>query len=122
MDITLIRIKELIEETGLTVRELAADADCSKSAMQRYISGERDIPVSVINGLAEKFGVHPAYLFGWVDERHYSPEENKKARQIMIDELKCLSDAHKELLTFAENIPEDKAAKALEVLKLMLQD
>lgn len=122
MNITLIRIKELTEETGLTVRELAAAADCSKSAMQRYIAGERDIPVSVINGLADAFHVHPAYLFGWVDDRNYTPKENKKARRVLIDELDYLSDAHKELLIFAENVPEEKAARALEVLKLMLTD
>lgn len=122
MNITLKRIEQLTEETGLTIRELAAEANCSKSAMQRYIAGERDIPTSVINGLANAFGVHPAYLFGWVDDRNYTPEENKKARQIMIDELDCLSDAHKELLIFAESIPEEKAARALEVLKLMLKD
>ena len=121
MNLTIERIKKLIEETGLTVRELAEAADCSKSAMQRYIAGERDIPTSVINGLAAAFKVHPAYLFGWVDNKNYNPNK-KEARQIMIDELKCLSDAHKELFLFAESIPEEKAARALEALKILLKD
>lgn len=120
MNLTIDRIKELIEETGLTVRELAEAADCSKSAMQRYIAGERDIPTSVINGLAAAFKVHPAYLFGWVDDKNYNPK--KEARQIMIDELNYLSDAHKELFLFAESIPEEKAARALEALKILLKD
>lgn len=77
MNITVERINALIEETDLTVRELAEYAGCSKSAMQRYITGERDIPTSVINGLAEAFHVHPAYLFGWVDDRYYNIQETQ---------------------------------------------
>lgn len=75
MNITVERINALIEDTGLTVRELAEYADCSKSAMQRYITGERDIPTSVINGLAKAFHVHPAFLFGWVNDKNYNLQE-----------------------------------------------
>lgn len=75
MSITIERIQKLTEEKGLSVRDLAEEANCSKSAIQRYISGERGIPTDVIVGLANAFDVHPAYLFGWTDDRNYDPVE-----------------------------------------------
>lgn len=120
MNITVTRIKELVSDTGITVRDLADAAGCSKSAMQRYISGEREIPTNIISGIAGAFNVHPAYLLGWVDEKNYQP--NKKARQIMIDEQDYLTDTQKELLAFVESVPEEKAGKLLQAMKLFLAD
>ena len=119
MDITVTRIKELVSDTGITVRDLADAAGCSKSAMQRYISGEREIPTNIISGIAGAFNVHPAYLFGWVDDKNYQPK--KEARQVMI-ELDCLSDTQKELFAFCESVPEEKAGKLLQAMKLFLED
>ena len=78
MNITVERIQELVDSAGITVRELAEVAGCSKSAMQRYVSGDRDIPTNIINGIATAFKVHPAYLFGWVDDKNYNPDEQKQ--------------------------------------------
>ena len=72
MNVTISRIKQLAETKSATIRELAEVAGCSKSAMQRYISGDRDIPTSVVSGIANAYGVHPAYLMGWVDDKNYS--------------------------------------------------
>lgn len=81
MEVTIKRIKELMENRNITIRELAENAGCSKSAMQRYISGDRDIPTSVMSGIAAAFKVHPAYLFGWVDDINYYPEDQKQPTQ-----------------------------------------
>lgn len=116
MNTTIDRIKKLIEETGLSVRELAEAADCSKSAMQRYISGERDIPTSVIVGLANVFHVHAAYLFGWVDDRNYTIE--KPAAQVEGDEL---TESKKALMQLVQDCPEDKAARLLQIMQLFLE-
>ena len=78
MEITISRIKELAEIKGMTIRELAEIAGCSKSAMQRYIAGDRDIPTSIIVGLASAFGVHAAYLLGWVEDKQFSPSIEKQ--------------------------------------------
>lgn len=117
MNTTVDRIKKLIEETGLSVRELAEAADCSKSAMQRYIAGERDIPTSVICGLANVFHVHAAYLFGWVDDRNYTIEK-KPAAQREGDEL---TEDKKALMQLIHDCPEDKAARLLQIMKLFLE-
>lgn len=118
MNITVNRIKELIEETGATVRELAEAADCSKSAMQRYIAGERDIPTSVISGLAGAFNVHPAYLFGWVDVKNYNPDEKKPAT----GEGDELTEEKTALMQLVLDCPEDKAATLLQIMKLFLDN
>lgn len=81
MELTVARIKKLFEENSVTIRELAEIAGCSKSAMQRYISGDRDIPTSVISGIANAFGVHPAYLMGWVDDKNYSVTKKEQSTE-----------------------------------------
>lgn len=117
MNITLERIERLIEETGLTVRELAASANCSKSAMQRYIAGERDMPTSVINGLADAFRVHPAYLFGWVDDRNYTIEK-QPAAPIEDDELE---ENKKALIQLVRSCSEESAGRLLQIMQLFLE-
>ena len=116
MSITVDRIKKMIEETGLSVRELAEAADCSKSAMQRYISGERDIPTSVITGLANAFHVHAAYLFGWVDDRNFTIEK----RPATPGEGDELTENKKALMQLIQDCPEDKAARLLQIMQLFL--
>lgn len=116
MSITVDRIRKMIEETGLSVRELAEAADCSKSAMQRYISGERDIPTSVITGLANAFHVHAAYLFGWVDDRNFTIEK----RPATPGEGDELTNNKKALMQLIQDCPEDKAARLLQIMQLFL--
>lgn len=116
MNTTVNRIRELIEETGLTVRELAEAAECSKSAMQRYISGERDIPTSVVTGLAAVFHVHAAYLFGWVDDRNYTIEAQPAASM----EDNELEENKKALMRLVRNCSEDDAGRLLQIMQLFL--
>lgn len=76
------RICEIAEEIGLSIRELAEYAGCSKSAMQRYVTGERAVPVSVIEGIAKHTNVSPAYIAGWVDSGNKTIMANNLKRQM----------------------------------------
>ena len=118
LNTTVNRIKDLIEETGLTVRELAEAANCSKSAMQRYISGERDIPTYVITGLADLFHVHAAYLFGWVDDRNYTIEK-QPAASIEDNEL---DENKKALMRLVRNCSDEDAGRLLQIMQLFLDN
>ncbi len=111
MEITVTRIKELAESKGSTIRELAETAGCSKSAMQRYLAGDRDIPTNVVVGLAEAFNVHAAYLLGWVDDKNYTPNKQKQPVQ---DEL---SEVKRALIDLVEGLSENEAAVLLASLK-----
>lgn len=118
MDITLTRIETLVEETGATTRELAEAVGCSKSAIQRYLTGQREIPTSVVNGLANAFGVHPAYLFGWVDDRHFDIEEKKPVTL----ESNEHSANKRALMQLIQNCSDEDAARLLQIVQLFLDN
>lgn len=100
MNIQAKRVDEIATEQGRTIRELAEFAGCSKSAMQRYITGERSMPLDAIEGIAKHTGVHPAYLMGWVDDRFYEDKKEQPAgdgelspkRKAFIDKVMRMSD------------------------------
>ena len=83
--------------------------------MQRYIAGERDIPTSVISGIANAYNVHPAYLMGWVDDENYSPDMEKQPteselsirKKEFIKKIEGMSDAQldrlEQILALVEN-------------------
>lgn len=111
MNITVERIQALVESSGVTVRELAENAGCSKSAMQRYISGACAIPTTAVSGIASAFNVHPAFLFGWVDDPHYSPDNEKQPVENELSEVK------RALIDLVEGLSESEAAVLLASLK-----
>lgn len=110
---TVKRIQKLVESSDITVRELAESAGCSKSAMQRYISGDRDIPTNIINGIASSFNVHPAYLFGWVDDKNYSPDTQKQSTDGE------LSARKKAFMQKVENMTDAQIEKLEQILSLV---
>lgn len=113
MNKTVARIQELTESTGITVRELADVAGCSKSAMQRYMAGERDIPTNIITGIAKAFNVHPAYLFGWVDDKHYEPNKQKQPTNGE------LSIRKREFMQKVAKMSDDQLARLEQILDLV---
>lgn len=62
------RIREAIKLKGLSYTELERLTGVSKSALQRYASGEtKKIPVDVIEKIATATGVTARYIMGWED-------------------------------------------------------
>ena len=113
MEITVLRIKELAENKGLTIRELAELSGCSKSAMQRYLSNERDIPTNIVTGIAKALSVHPAYLLGWVNDKDYSPQITKQPAQGE------LSYKKREFIKKVEAMSEAQIEKLEQILSLV---
>lgn len=63
-----LRLKQAIESSGFTYRELEEKTKISRSAIQRYASGATaKIPMDAISLLSEQIGVSPAYIMGWSD-------------------------------------------------------
>ena len=108
-------IKRYMKEKGINAKELSRALDVPYTTVLSWTKAGYYPRIDKIEKMSEYFGCLKSDLIE-------DASNKKEARQIMIDELECLSDAHKELLIFAESIPEEKAARALEVLKLMLQD
>lgn len=60
------RILSLIEQKGISYGELSKATGISKSALQRYATGETEkIPIDRIEKIAEALGTSPEYIVGW---------------------------------------------------------
>lgn len=80
-DISL-RIKQAIENSGLTLLQLEKKTGISKSAIQRYTSGlTTKIPIDAVTEIAKATNTAPEYLLGW-------SSENLKPNQIVGSRLK----------------------------------
>lgn len=67
------RLKELREEHGYSVRELADLCDISKSAISLYEQGKRKPKIEALEAIADIFNVDMAYLVGESDIRNAHP-------------------------------------------------
>ena len=61
------RLKELREESGLTVLQLSKETKISKSALYRWENGEADVRSEYLIILAKYFKVSTDYLLGLED-------------------------------------------------------
>ena len=78
--------------------------------MQRYASGETGkIPLSVIEKLADLFGVSSEYLMGW-DEKERTPSEP------------VLTEGEKELLELFRLVPEDNQPLVIQMIKVAIDN
>ena len=103
------RIKSLIEQSGKSYQELEKLTGIKKSSLQRYASGvTTKIPLDVIEKLANAFNVSQEYLMGW-EEKKSSPSEPQ------------LTEGEKLMLKLFRQIPEDRQAEALELLRVALK-
>lgn len=68
MEIWHKRIKELRENTDVTLKDMAKIIGVSEATVQRYESGKiQELPYKVIEAYAERFNVYPSYIMGWSD-------------------------------------------------------
>jgi transcriptional regulator with XRE-family HTH domain len=95
------KIKRLREQSGMSMRELAAKCDTSKSAIFLYEQGKRKPKYETLEALADVFNVDMAYLLG----RQETPLMTEKPAPVddITDEERALIDAFRALS------PEDRA-------------
>jgi len=72
MDIFRKRLKEIIEESGLTYDEIKDMLGIkSKGTITKYCNGQtKNIVVSTAKKIADVFGVSPSWLVGWSDKKY----------------------------------------------------
>ena len=69
MDERIKRLRQAIEQSGLTYAELGEKTGIAKSSIQRYATGEtKKIPIDSIEAIAKAINVSPKYLMCWDDE------------------------------------------------------
>lgn len=103
------RIKELIEQQGISYNELERRTGVPKSALQRYATGTTaTIPVARIEAIAAALGVSAEYLTGW-------QQENEETGDKAADFGRRLFAAHGDIA------PEDFTAEDMEDIAMFLQ-
>lgn len=69
-----LRIRDMREDRDLTQRDIADVLMCDQSLYSKYERGEREIPVNLLEKLADYYNVSVDYLICRTDE----PKINKK--------------------------------------------
>lgn len=94
MDERSKRIREAIDGKGISFAELEKITGVSKSALQRYATGQtKKIPIDVIEKIADATGVSARYLMAWDEKLKEKPPEPRltEKQAEMIERIKNLT-------------------------------
>ena len=104
------RIKELRQQKGMTLEQVADIVGVGKSTVRKWETGMiANMRRDKIADLAKALGTTPAYLMGWKEETTKAPDEE------------VLTEGEKVMLNVFRQIPEDRQAEALELLQVALK-
>ena len=107
------RIKDLRQEKGLTLEQVAEVVGVGKSTVRKWETGMiANMRRDKIADLAKALGTTPAYLMGWKEEdveKESSPSEPQ------------LTEGEMSMLELFRMIPEDKQPEALDLLRVALK-
>lgn len=100
-------IKELVESSPFTYAELEKKTGISKSALQRYSSGNtKKIPIEAIEKIASALGISAAFILGWDNNKSAAKLDDELIKKMMsldIESLKKINDYVDLLLLKQEN-------------------
>lgn len=111
------RLKECIEDSGLSYEQLEKKTGISRSSLQRYANGiTAKIPVDAIQTIADALNVRAEYILGW-DDIKPTPEDSEL--QEYLEELKNRSEMRMLFRTAKNSSKEDieKTVKIIEALR-----
>lgn len=106
------RIKELRQERGLTLEQVAQVVGVGKSTVRKWETGMiANMKRDKIADLAKALGTTPAYLMGW-DE-----SQSKNAPSLTKEDL---NEGEKALLELFNRVPEDQQKLVLQMIRAAL--
>ena len=106
------RIKALRQEKGLTLEQVADVVGVGKSTVRKWETGMiANMRRDKIADLAKALGTTPAYLMGWKEDEEKKDSPNERT----------LTEGEELMLQLFRQIPEDKQAAALEMLRAALK-
>ena len=109
------RISKAISDKGLSYTELEKVTGVSKSALQRYATGQtKKIPIDVIEAIAAATGVSARYLMGWDEEN--APADKGESVDKLLSESKTLA----EWLPIIKGLTRENKIKLFEYAQLLL--
>jgi transcriptional regulator with XRE-family HTH domain len=107
------RIRDLRKERGLTLEQVAEVVGVGKSTVRKWETGMiANMKRDKIADLAKALGTTPAYLMGWSEvdqEKKDSPSEPQ------------LTEGEKLMLELFRQIPANRQAEALDLLRVALK-
>lgn len=110
------RLKESIENSGLTYEQLEKKTGISRSSLQRYANGiTAKIPVDAIQAISDALGIKAEYILGWDDAK---PASDDIELQEYLEELRTRPEMRMLFKTARGSTKEDveKAVKIIEAL------
>lgn len=104
------KIKELRQEQGLTLEQVAQVVGVGKSTVRKWETGMiANMKRDKIADLAKALGTTPAYLMGW--------DEQQKKSSPTVEEL---SEGEKMILELFNRVPEDQQKLVLQMIRAAL--
>ena len=95
------RLKELRNQKGMTLAQIADSLGTTEATAQRYESGKgiKSIPYDVIEKYANIFGCNPQYIMGWEDSIKNDPVgmAERHAEMIMDEDFQEIFEDFKTL-------------------------
>ena len=73
-------LREILEETGITQKQVAAELNLLPATLGRYIRNEREPDIETIKRIANYFHVSTDYLLDYQSDRTYSHIEDEVLR------------------------------------------
>ena len=105
------KIRELRQEQGLTLEQVAKVVGVGKSTVRKWETGMiANMKRDKISSLAQALGTTPAYLMGWKDDSEKNPPQDKQE----------LSEGEKALLELFNRVPEDQQKLVLQMIRAAL--
>lgn len=105
-------LRYYMDLAGKNQKEMAKIAGVSAPTFNDWLKAKKYPRIDKIEKLADYFGILKSDLI----------EDKKNKPAIMIDELKDFSESKIELMDFVKSVPDDKAERVLQVMKLILQN
>ena len=120
-------LKEERLRNKLSQEEVAKAIGSTKQAIYKYENEiVTNIPMDKLEMMARLFGVTPAYLMGWNEDKENSPEEPKltEGEKMWLDLYHLLSDDSKAMLNNTiptlKALPKDKQEEATQTFLRLL--
>lgn len=104
------RIRQLREKKSLTQEDLARLLNTKRQTISKYEKNiVTNIPSDKLEELAKVLGTTPEYILGWDEEKPTTQDDG-------------LSQSQRDLIAFAQTVPEDRAEWVLSVMKKILEN
>ena len=108
------RIRDLRQDKGLTLEQVASVVGVGKSTVRKWETGMiANMRRDKIASLASALGTTPAYLMGWKEE---TVEEEKTPSELQ------LTEGEEALLELFRKVPEDKQAMVIQMIRVALDN